>query len=91
MTCTIYSNKWEFTFYKFVVVVCSCCNCYSCLFVCLFVCLFCLFFLFFLFLYFKFEFLSTDRGSFFSNLLLCKIIDMACYIAMVFISMKVFF
>ena len=35
------------------------------------------------------EFLSIGRDSLFSNLLLCRIIDIACYIAMVLISMKV--
>ena len=39
--------------------------------------------------FFYVEFLSTSRGSLFSNLLLCRIIDIACYIAMVLISMKV--
>ena len=58
------------------------------LFLSLFV-LFCFFFFFFF--HFKFHFLSTGRGSLFSNLLLCKIIDMACYIAMVFMSMTVSF
>ena len=79
VTFTMYSNKWEFTFYKFVVVV-----------VIVIVCLF-LFFLFFFYFHFKFHFLSTSRGSLFSNLLLCKIIDMACCIAMVFMSMTISF
>ena len=49
------------------------------------------FVLFCFFFHFKFHFLSTGRGSLFSNLLLCKIIDMACCIAMVFMSMTVSF
>ena len=35
------------------------------------------------------EFLSTGRGSLFSSLLLCRIIDITCCIAMVLITMKV--
>ena len=56
----------------------------------LFVCFIYLFIYFIIFFY-KFEFLSIGRGSLFSNLLLCKIIDMVCYIAMVLMSMKVCF
>ena len=35
------------------------------------------------------EFLSTGRVSLFSSLLLCRIIDIACCISMVLISVKV--
>ena len=35
------------------------------------------------------EFLSTGRGSLFSSLLLCRITNIACCIAMVLISVKV--
>ena len=35
------------------------------------------------------EFLFTSRGSLFSSLFLCRIIDIACCIAMVLISVKV--
>ena len=35
------------------------------------------------------EFLSTNSASMFSSLLLYRIIDIACYIAMVLISLKV--
>ena len=35
------------------------------------------------------EFLSTGRGSLFSSLLLCRITDIVCCIAMVLISVKV--
>ena len=49
------------------------------------------FFFFFFFFHFKFDFLSVGRGSLFSTLLLYKIIDMACCIAMVLMSMTVFF
>ena len=67
--------------YKFVLVV-----------VIVVVVSFFLCFFFFFFFHFKFHFLSTGRGSLFSNLLLCKIIDMACCIAnMVFMSMTVSF
>ena len=34
-------------------------------------------------------FLSTDSGSLFFSLFLCRIIDIACCIAMVLISLKV--
>ena len=34
-------------------------------------------------------FLSTGSGSLFSSLLLCRIIDIACCIAMVLVSLKV--
>ena len=44
---------------------------------------------FFLIFNFFFRFLSTGRGSLFSNLLLFRIIDIACCIAMVLMSMKV--
>ena len=64
-------------------VCCGCCNCCCCFFLSLFCFVF--------FFHFKFHFLSTGRGSLFSNLLLCKIIDMACCIAMVFMSMMVSF
>ena len=36
-------------------------------------------------------FLSTDNGSLFSSLFLCRIIDIACCIAMVSIPLKVCF
>ena len=39
--------------------------------------------------FYKVEFLSTNRGSLFSNLLLCRIIDIVCCIAIVLISVKV--
>ena len=39
--------------------------------------------------FFYVGFLSTGSGSLFSNLLLCRIIDIACCIAMVLISLKV--
>ena len=41
------------------------------------------------FILFHGGFLSTGSGSFFSSLLLCRIIDIACCIAMVLISLKV--
>ena len=34
-------------------------------------------------------FLSTDNGSLFFSLLLCRIIDIACCMAMVLISLKI--
>ena len=43
---------------------------------------------FVLFLFYA-GFLSTDKGSLFTILLLCRIIDIACCIAMVLISLKV--
>ena len=46
------------------------------------------FFLFVLILFYV-RFLSTGSGSLFSSLLLCRIIDIACCIAMVLISLKV--
>ena len=70
----------------YLLQVCfGCCNCCCCFFLSLFC------FVLFFFFHFKFHFLSTSRGSLFSNLLLCKIIDMACCIAMVFMSMTVSF
>ena len=47
------------------------------------------FFCWFVLILFYVKFLSTDSGSLFSNLLLCRIIDIACCIAMVLISLKV--
>ena len=44
---------------------------------------------FFVLISFYVGFLSTDSGSLFSSLLLCRIIDIACCIAMVLISLKV--
>ena len=43
----------------------------------------------FCFVFIYFGFLSTSSGSLFSSLLLCRIIDIACCIAMVLISVKV--
>ena len=43
----------------------------------------------FCFILFFVGFLSTSRNSLFSSLLLCRIIDIACCIAMVLISLKV--
>ena len=60
------------------------------MFVCLFVFVVVVFFnFFFKFLFLIIKFLSTSRGSLFSNLLLCRIVDIAYYIAMVLMSMKV--
>ena len=44
---------------------------------------------FFVFIVFYIGYLSTSSGSLFSNLLLCRIIDIVCCIAMVLISLKV--
>ena len=41
------------------------------------------------FVLFYSRFLSTNSGSLFSSLLLCRIIDIACCIAMVLISLNV--
>ena len=43
----------------------------------------------FVFIVFYVGYLSTGSGSFFSSLFLCRIIDIACCIAMVLISLKV--
>ena len=43
----------------------------------------------FILILFYIGFLSTGSGSLFSSVLLCRIIDIACCIAMVLISMKV--